>query len=104
MVMEKVFYRDTKPYHTPRSLTSLKGPSRGLLAIPHSVFWSPERSVNLDVPGGIPMAYQAILSEGTSEEQESLLNEDVLCRYWDELVLPVRIRTLWETRFPALKG
>jgi hypothetical protein len=49
------------------------------------------------------MAYQAILNEGTSEEQESLLNEDVLCQHWDELILPVRVRTLWETRFPALK-
>jgi hypothetical protein len=104
MVVEKVFYRDTKPYHTPKSLASLKGPSCGLLDLPHSVFWSSERSVNLDVPGGIPMAYQAILSEGTPKEQESLLNEDVLCRYWGELVLPVRVRTLWETRFPVLRG
>jgi hypothetical protein len=68
------------------------------------VFWSPERSVDLDIPGGITMAYQAILSEGTSKEQEDLLNENVLYRYWNDLVLPVRVRTLWETRFPALKG
>jgi hypothetical protein len=72
--------------------------------MPHSVLWSPKHSVNLDVPGGIPMAYQAILSEGTPEEQENLLNEDVLHRCWNDLVLPVRVRTLWETRFPALKG
>lgn len=102
--MEKVFYRDTKPYYTPSSLDSLRGPSCGLLELPHSVFWAPDRSVDLDVPGGIPMAYQAILSEGTPAEQESLLNVDVLCQHWQKLALPTRVRTLWETRFPALKS
>jgi hypothetical protein len=58
----------------------------------------------LDIPGGIPMAYQAILSEGTPEEQECLLNGEVLFRYWHDLVLPARVRALWETRFPTLKG
>jgi hypothetical protein len=50
------------------------------------------------------MAYQAILSEGTPKEQESLLNGDVLYRYWNELALPIRVRSLWESRFPILKG
>jgi len=102
--MEKVFYRDTKPYHTPGRLVDLKGPACGSLSLPHSIFWSSERVVDLDAPGGIPMAYQAILSEGTPEEQEVLLNETVLIKHWSELVLPARVRTLWETRFPVLKG
>ena len=102
--MEKVFFRDIKPYHTPRSLTDLNGPSCGVLEMPHSVLWNSMHSVDLDIPGGIPMAYQAILSEGTPEEQESLLNRDVLYQHWRELMLPVRVRTLWETRFPSLKG
>jgi hypothetical protein len=104
MAMDKVFYRDTKPYHAPESLTDLKGPLGGTLELPHSVLWSRSRSVDLDMPGGIPMAYQAILSEGTPEEQEYLLNGEVLFRHWHDLVLPSRVRTLWETRFPTLKG
>ncbi|MCL1798217.1 MAG: hypothetical protein FWG23_00515 [Eggerthellaceae bacterium] len=102
--MDKVFYRDIKPYHTPRSLMNLKGPSRGVLEVPHSLLWNSMDSVDLDIPGGIPMAYQAILSEGTPDEQESLLNREVLLAYWHDLMLPARVRTLWETRFPALKS
>jgi hypothetical protein len=102
--MDKVFYRDTKPYHTPENLADLKGPPCGILELPHSVLWSQGNRVDLDMPGGIPMAYQAILSEGTPEEQECLLNREVLFRHWHDLVLPLRVRVLWETRFPALRG
>ena len=65
--MDKVFYRYTKPYYTPENLLDLKGPSCGLIELPHSVFWYQDRNVDLDTPGGIQMAYQAILSEGTQE-------------------------------------
>jgi len=102
--MKKVFYRDIKPYHAPRSLIDLKGPPCGVLKMPHSLLWNSMDSVDLDIPGGIAMAYQAILSEGTPEEQERLLNREVLLQYWHDLMLPVRVRTLWETRFPALRG
>ena len=101
--MDKVYYRDIKPYHTPRDLKYLKGPSCGILELPHSILWNSMRSVDLDIPGGILMAYQAILSEGTPEEQESLLNRSVLFQHWHEFMLPVRVRVLWETRFPSLK-
>ena len=102
--MDRVFYRDIRPYHTPKSLEDLKGPSGGVLELPHSVLWNSMRSVDLSIPGGIPMAYQAILSEGTPDEQESLLNGEVLINYWHDLMLPARVRVLWETKFPSLRG
>jgi len=102
--MDRVFFRDVKPYYAPQSLKDLKGPSCGVLEMPHSLLWSSMDSIDLDIPGGIPMAYQAILSEGTSEEQEFLLNKEILLEHWHELMLPLRVRVLWETRFPMLKG
>ncbi|MEO8906882.1 MAG: recombinase family protein [Microbacteriaceae bacterium] len=99
----RVFFRDTKPYEAPASLDELKGPARGVLELPHSVYWGPERTVDLDTPAGIRKTYQSTLSEGTAQEQARLLNRDVLLREWGELVVPDRVRVLWESRFPELR-
>jgi len=50
------------------------------------------------------MAYQAIICEGTSPEQEMLLNRGLLISYWNKLVLPKRVREMWEKKFPELPG
>jgi len=98
----RVFFRDIKPYEMPDSLEELRGPSAGLLELPHSVYWGPLRSVSLDNPSGIRKAYQAVVREGTAKDQALLLNCDVLRREWSELALPDRVRVMWEQRFPEL--
>jgi DNA invertase Pin-like site-specific DNA recombinase len=98
----RVFFRDTKPYEAPASLDELHGPTGGALELPHSIYWGPERGVNLDTPSGIRKAYQAVLREGTAGEQALILNRDVLQREWAELALPDRVRVMWESRFPEL--
>jgi DNA invertase Pin-like site-specific DNA recombinase len=100
----RVFFRDTKPYDAPQSLDELHGPAGGVLDLPHSVYWGPERTVDLDTPAGIRKTYQAALREGTSEEQATILNRDVLLREWSELALPDRVRVMWESRFPELRS
>lgn len=99
----RVYFRDTKPYEAPASLDELQGPAAGALELPHSVYWGPERTVDLDTPSGIRKTYQAALREGTAEEQASILNRDVLLREWGELALPDRLRAIWESRFPELR-
>jgi hypothetical protein len=47
-------------------------------------------------------AYQQIVREGTTADQERLLNREVLVRVWSELILPPRCQRLWETRFCEL--
>lgn len=98
----RVFFRDTKPYEVPESLDELHGPAGGVLELPHSVYWGPERTVNLDSPSGIRKAYQAALREGTADDQVTILNRVVLQREWAELALPDRVRVMWESRFPEL--
>lgn len=98
----RVFFRDTKPYEMPESLDELHGPTGGVLELPHSVYWGPERSVSLDSPSGIRKAYQAVLREGTADDQAFILNRHVLQREWAELALPHRVRVMWESRFPQL--
>lgn len=98
-----MFFRDIKPYETPASLNELQGPAGGVLELPHSVYWGPERTVDLDTSAGISKTYQAALREGTADEQARLLNRDVLLREWSELALPDRVRVMWESRFPELR-
>jgi hypothetical protein len=35
-------------------------------------------------------------------DQNELLNAGLLVRVWNELMLPVRCRDLWENKFPQL--
>ncbi len=98
----RVFFRDIKPYEMPASLQDLRGPPGGALVLPHSVYWGPKRTVSLDTPSGVHKAYQAVIREGTAEDQALVLNRDVLQREWAELTLPDRVRVMWESRFPQL--
>jgi hypothetical protein len=100
----RVFFRDVKPYEAPDSLEQLRGPAGGVVGLSHSVFWAPGGGrVDLDVPGGRAMAYQALICEGTAEEQALVLNRGWLITVWGELMLPPRVRDLWEGRFPELR-
>lgn len=47
-------------------------------------------------------AYQATLREGRVVDQVGILNKDLLVQIWPALMLPVRVRELWENRFPEL--
>ncbi|AQX81361.1 hypothetical protein BWO91_16580 [Plantibacter flavus] len=98
----RVFYEDIKPYDVPASLDELHGPEHGLLDLPITVYWGPASIVDLDTPGGIAKAYQAVLREGRVSDQITLLNQRRLVQVWPELLLPTRVRELWETRFPPL--
>lgn len=48
--------------------------------------------------------YRVVITEGSLGDQTALLHPDVLVSIWDGLVLPERVRTLWENRFPVLRA
>lgn len=101
---ERVLFQDVIPYDVPTSLSGLAGPSTGTLVLPHPIHWGPDRVVELDSFAGRSKAYRAIVREGTSAEQEALLNAGLLRALWNHLRLPARCRAVWETRFPELTG
>jgi len=101
----RVFVRDVKPYAVPASLNDLAGPATGELVLPHSVMWAPgDGRVDLDVPGGASLAYRALLSEGSLEDILRLVNADRLRDVWGDLLLPRRVRSLWEAAFLELRS
>ena len=100
----RVYVRDVKPYAVPASLDDLVGPATGELILPHSVMWAPgDGRVDLDVPGGASLAYRALLSEGSLEDIHGLVNKVRLRAVWGDLLLPRRVRSLWEAAFPELR-
>lgn len=101
---ERVYFRDVKPYAVVDTLDDLHGPGGGVVELSHSVLWAPGGGrVDLDEPGGTALAYQAVLAEGTVEDLAQVLNRDRLTAVWSDLMLPVRLRQMWESRFTELR-
>jgi hypothetical protein len=101
---ERVYFRDVKPYAVVDSLDQLQGPVGGVVKLSHTVLWAPGGGgVDLDEPGGVGLAYRAVLAEGSIEDLVQVLNRDRLVVVWRDLMLPRRVRELWETRFPELR-
>lgn len=98
----RVLIQDVIPYEVAESLDALRGPGEGVLTLPHHVYWGPQAECDLGQPEGVFKAYQAVLREGTRADQEQLLNAGLLVKVWGELMLPVRVRDLWESKFPQL--
>lgn len=100
----RVFFRDVKPYAIVDNLDQLRGPAGGVVELSHSVLWAPGGPyVDLDEPGGRGLAYRAVLAEGTVEDLVQVLHRDQLVAVWPELLLPRRVRAMWEARFPELQ-
>lgn len=101
----RVFFRDVKPYAIVDRLDQLRGPAGGTVELSHSVLWAPGgRLVDLDRPGALRMAYRAVLNEGTVEDLVRVLNRDVRIAVWPDLLLPLRVLAMWESRFPELRS
>ncbi len=100
----RVFFRDVKPYAIVDDLDQLRGPAGGIVELSHSVWWAPGGPyVHLDEPGGIRLAYRAVLNEGTVDDLVQILHRDQLIEVWPELMLPRRVREMWQSRFPELQ-
>ena len=100
----RVFFRDIKPYEGP----GVAGPAararkRGGRAVALGVLGAGGGRIDLDEPGGIGLAYRAVLAEGTADDQIAVLSRERLLAVWPDLMLPARVRTLWEDKFPELR-
>lgn len=96
-------YAAIRPYTVPDTLDELTGPTTGVLELPGHLDWGPRREYNLDDFSDSRLLYMRVIRESTHvEDLRRFLNTRVLMRLWSELVLPTRVRALWEDRFPSL--
>jgi len=94
----KARFGETKPYYAPYSLDSLRGPDSGVIKLPQSVYWGPDRRFNLSHRSALREVYQMVLQEGTIEDIIEYLDSSVLLSLWNDLMLPPRVTHLWEQK------
>jgi len=92
----------TRAVAVPADLAELRGPRRGRLRLPASVYWGPQPVIDLDHWDDVAKAYEATLREGDLQDVCSLLDAGILSEVWAQIVLPVSVRATWEQRFPGL--
>jgi hypothetical protein len=86
-------------------LTTLRGPTDGVVELPHRLLWRPDRTVDLSQPWQVRLMYEAVLTEAvTVGELTAWLDAGTLVRLWDQLYLPRGVRRAWEERHPALRS
>lgn len=101
----RVRFRDVKPYEVPDSLDELAGPITGKIVLPLRIRWVPgEREYDISNEAHAQIVYQAVLAEGTVQDQRQFVNRNRLIELWPSLNLDQRVVRLWEGRFPQLRG
>ncbi|MFL6072952.1 MAG: hypothetical protein ACJ73S_06085 [Mycobacteriales bacterium] len=100
---ERVLYGQVRPYAVAPALDDLTGPTEGTVHLPIMLAWSGQRDFDVTDEADLRMLYQIVLQEGGVSDFERYLNATTLRRVWPELFLPLRVRRLWEQRFPELK-
>lgn len=86
-------------------LDDLAGPSVGEVVLPTRLDWGPPRSYHLDREMDLHLCYERVLREAASSgDLRAFLDKKLLLQHWRHLLLPPRLRQLWEDRFPVLRG
>jgi hypothetical protein len=86
-------------------LTELRGPTTGVVELPHRLFWQQERHLDLDNSFELQWMYEIVLREAIRvEELRRWLDGPTLVRLWPHLYLPRGVRRDWETRHPVLRS
>lgn len=96
-------YAENRPYLVPESIEELTGPSAGVVMLPERLDWPERVAFYLDVRAERNLMYERVIREATRpSDLRSYLNGTVLHEVWRSLFLPVRVRRMWEERFPDL--
>ncbi|HCU95441.1 MAG TPA: hypothetical protein DHU96_23105 [Actinobacteria bacterium] len=101
--MSAIGYAAARPYTVPDTLEELTGRTRGVVELPGHLDWGPRRVYKLDDFSDTRLLYIRVIRESTHvADLRRFLNAQVLMWLWPQLVLPPRVRALWEDRFPSL--
>lgn len=98
-----VAYGDRRPYVIAETLAALRGPTSGVVTLPHHLDWSGQPSYDLSRPARLATMYKTVLTEAqTVADLHDWLNGDLLTQLWPTLWLPTSLRRRWEQQFPKL--
>ncbi|WP_434739297.1 hypothetical protein [Micromonospora sp. SH-82] len=98
-----LLYGDRKPYVVADTLSTLTGPTAGVVTLPRHLDWSGHAEYDLSRPARLASMYKVVLTEaGTVDDLNTWLDADLLRHLWPTLWLPPRLRRHWEEAFPEL--
>ncbi|TDD96349.1 hypothetical protein [Actinomadura rubrisoli] len=97
-------YANIRPYAVPGSLEELAGPAGGVVVLPGWLDWSPRRSYDLSDRDSLRVMYEQVIQEGREQDLQRYLNAELLVSVWPDLILPVRVRRMWEAKIARLRG
>ncbi|WBB78652.1 hypothetical protein O7606_20925 [Micromonospora sp. WMMD882] len=87
----------------PETLAALKGPTTGVVKLPHHLDWSGHAEYDLSRPARLASMYRTVLNEASSTaDLNTWLDAGLLRKLWPTLWLPPQLRRRWEEAFPAL--
>src|SRR5215510_2158456 len=88
-------YGDRKPYVVVDDLDQLRGPTRGMVTLPHHLDWSGRADYDLDRPARLASMYKVVLNEASSAaDLRTWLDRRALIEVWPTLWLPPRLREM----------
>jgi hypothetical protein len=93
--------RPGRPAVVAPDLAALRGPTAGVVELPHRLVWLPpeDRRFDLDDPFDLLRVYEIVLREAVRhDELATWLDEQTLRRLWPDLYLPRGVRQAWELR------
>jgi len=86
-------------------LSELRGPTSGVVELPHRLFWQPDRHIDIARPALLAWMYETVLREATDvEELRTWLDGPTLVRLWGGLFVPRGVRLAWQERHPELRA
>jgi transcriptional regulator with XRE-family HTH domain len=96
-------YEDQRPYVVADHLADLRGPTKGTVRLGGRLDWSGRADYDLGSRRQLASVYETVLREASRpDELANVLDGPTLVSLWPDLVLPARLRRLWEARFPEL--
>ena len=102
---QKVTFMHTKPICIADSLDDLQSDITGEVVLPNYLDWTPCNYYNLSKIEDRKRLYATVLNEAASEtDLKKYIDHNLLIRYWTDIPMSRRIRTVWEKKYPLLKG
>ena len=96
-------FDNVKPAFVVDDLSSLHGPTEGIVSLPPHLDWTPNPQYDLSRSNRVRTLYATVLREAHSEEDlTSFLANDLLVTVWRSLRIPGSLRDAWEARHPEL--
>ncbi len=99
--------------HIVERWEDLRGPRHGTVAVPRDLADYAGETANLDleetvgparVASDVIRLYARVITRGSIGDQAQILNPDLLIVNWTAHLTTPRVKELWESRFPQIRG